>query len=98
MTDPDRLSLIKENMEWSRQSGRPPYITQDNADWLVTEIERLRNAGQLTVLTLYDGQGQPLIVQTFTVRPQAGFEWVPGTEDLFLLQRARRIRVEGIRP
>jgi hypothetical protein len=98
MSDPDRLDLIKQNMEWSRQSGRQPYVTNDNADWLVAEVERLRDAGQLTVLTLYDGQGKPLLVQTFTVKPQAGFEWFSSGEDLFLLQRARRIRVEGVRP
>jgi hypothetical protein len=98
MSDPDRLDLIKQNMEWSRQSGRQPYVTNDNADWLVAEVERLRDAGQLTVLTLYDGQGKPLLVQTFTVKPQVGFEWFSSNEDLFLLQRTRRIRVEGVRP
>jgi hypothetical protein len=98
MDEQDRLSMIKENMQWSRQSGRQPYVTQDNADWLVAELERIRNAGQLAVLTLYDDQGKPLLVQRFTVRPQAGFEWFANAEEMFLLQRARRIRVEGVMP
>jgi hypothetical protein len=38
----DRMEQIKANMAASRRNLRPPYIGDDDADWLVSEVERLR--------------------------------------------------------
>lgn len=45
MSDPDRLPMIEANMADSRRTLRPPYVTSDDADWLVAEVkERGREA------------------------------------------------------
>jgi hypothetical protein len=38
----DRLAMIKSNMAAS--GGRPPYVTNDNADWLVAKLEEWQQA------------------------------------------------------
>ncbi|HEY5986956.1 MAG TPA: hypothetical protein VIV12_11355 [Streptosporangiaceae bacterium] len=44
----ERLDKIKAQMEASRRSLRPPYITSDDADWLIAEVEELRHARRYT--------------------------------------------------
>jgi hypothetical protein len=60
---------------------------------LEAEVERLRR-GLPARLTVADADRTPLLVHQLVLRPGFGFEWAAGPEDLFLLQRARVIRVE----
>jgi hypothetical protein len=41
MDDQERLAMIKANMEASRRNLRPPYIGENDADWLVSQVEGL---------------------------------------------------------
>jgi hypothetical protein len=38
----DLLPLIEAQMAWSREFGRPPYITVEHADWLLATVKRQR--------------------------------------------------------
>jgi hypothetical protein len=78
--------------------GSDPYadaVSGDIVRRLVAEVERLRTAAQPVVLTFYDEHGEPLLVQHVIVRPCAGIDWIADAEDLWALQRARHIRLEG---